>query len=64
MRTMSERCRNFDWKLKLKEICDGYALKDIFKMNETGLFYTDTSKSTLNVKGDDCAGRKHSKEIQ
>ena len=43
-------------------MCDGYAPKDIFNMEETSLFYRDTTKATLKVKGDKCAGGKCSKE--
>jgi hypothetical protein len=28
-----------DWLTKLPSICEGYEPKDIFKMDETGLFY-------------------------
>ena len=51
-----------DWKSKLPVVCDGYAPKDIFNMDKTRLFYRDTTKATLKVKGDECAGGKCSKE--
>jgi len=51
-----------DWKNKLSELCDGYDEKDILNMDETGLFFKDTSRQTFHFKGDDCAGGKRSKE--
>jgi hypothetical protein len=51
-----------DWKQKLPTLCDGYDAKDIFNMDETGLFYRSVNKNTLKVKGDECAGGKCSKE--
>lgn len=47
-----------DWKEKLKLICKGYEPKNIFNMDETGLFFRETTRKTLFVKGDDCAGGK------
>lgn len=51
-----------DWKSKLSTLCAGYAPADIFNMDETGLFFRDTTKNTLKVKGDECVGGKRSKE--
>jgi hypothetical protein len=51
-----------DWKKKLPNLCEGYDQKDIFNMDETGLFFKDTSRKTFHFKGDDCAGGKRSKE--
>lgn len=51
-----------EWKDKLPTLCAGYAPKDIFNMDETGLFFRDTTRKTFHFKGDDCAGGKRSKE--
>ena len=51
-----------DWKAKLPSLCAEYAPKDIFNMDETGLFFRDTTRKTYYTKGDDCAGGKRSKE--
>ncbi|XP_041378800.1 tigger transposable element-derived protein 4-like [Gigantopelta aegis] len=51
-----------DWKAKLPTVCEGYTPQDIFNMDETGLFYRDTTKSTFKVKGEECDGGKRSKE--
>ena len=40
-----------DWKDRLKDLCVGYDKSDIFNMDETGLFFRDTSKKTFHVKG-------------
>ena len=50
------------WKERLPTVCEGYSPSDIFNMDETGLFYRDTTKSTYFQKGDTCAGGKRSKE--
>nr|XP_054762028.1 tigger transposable element-derived protein 4-like [Lytechinus pictus] len=50
-----------DWKTKLPELCDGYELRDIFNMDETGLFFKALVDSTLHFKGSDCSGGKRSK---
>lgn len=51
-----------DWREKLKLICKGYEPQNIFNMDETGLFFRETTRKTLFVKGDDCAGGKKSKD--
>ena len=51
-----------DWKSKLPTVCEGYTPQDIFNMDETGLFYRDTPKSTFKVNGEECTGGKRSKE--
>ncbi|XP_050406602.2 tigger transposable element-derived protein 4, partial [Patella vulgata] len=50
------------FKSKVPQLCSGFLPKDIFNMDETGLFYKDGSRKTFHVKGDDCAGGKRSKE--
>ena len=51
-----------DWKSKLPTVCEGYTPQDIFNMDETGLYYRDTPKSTFKVNGEECTGGKRSKE--
>ncbi|XP_053406646.1 tigger transposable element-derived protein 4-like [Mercenaria mercenaria] len=51
-----------DWKDKLPSLCEGYEPENIFNMDETGLFYRDSTKSTYFKKGEDCSGGKRSKE--
>ncbi|XP_069105391.1 tigger transposable element-derived protein 4-like [Argopecten irradians] len=51
-----------EWTNKLSEICESYNPSDIFNMDETGLFFKDTTKKTFYTKGEDCAGGKRSKE--
>lgn len=51
-----------EWKKKVPEICAGYELRDIYNMDETGLFYKALVDSTLHLKGEDCSGGKRSKE--
>ncbi|KAK3104668.1 hypothetical protein FSP39_007460 [Pinctada imbricata] len=51
-----------DWKLKLSTIIQDYDLENVFNMDETGLFFKDTTRKTFYFKGEDCAGGKKSKE--
>ncbi len=44
------------WKERLPEIIKDYEPKDIFNMDETGLFYRDSTRSGYIQKGDDCGG--------
>ena len=50
------------WKSKLHTKTAEYKPADIFNMDETGLFFKDTTKSSYLVKGEDCGGGKKSKE--
>nr|XP_002736427.2 PREDICTED: tigger transposable element-derived protein 4-like [Saccoglossus kowalevskii] len=50
------------WKDKLPSLLDGYEPRDIYNMDETGLFYRATMNKTLFVKGEQCRGGKKSKE--
>ena len=50
------------WKKRLPEICFGYEPKDVFNMDETGLFFRGSPKTTFKVRGEDCVGGKFSKE--
>lgn len=40
-----------DWKSKIPNLCEGYDHEDIFNMDETRLFYKDTTKNTFHLKG-------------
>jgi hypothetical protein len=51
-----------DWKDKLSDIIEGYSARDIYNMDETGLFFRALPDNTLSVKGEDCKGGKKSKE--
>ncbi|XP_053390017.1 tigger transposable element-derived protein 4-like [Mercenaria mercenaria] len=50
------------WKESIPSACESYAPENIFRMDETGLFYKDSTKSTFFKKGDTCAGGKRSKQ--
>nr|KAG5707155.1 hypothetical protein BaRGS_017839 [Batillaria attramentaria] len=50
------------WIDRLPEICEGYAERDTFNVDETGYFYKDTTDKTYFRKGQKCAGGKKSKE--
>ena len=45
----------------LPTILSQYALKDIFRAGEFGLFYHSLPSKTLHFKGQKCSGGKHSK---
>ena len=51
-----------NWKEKLPKLCEGYEPKNIFNMDETGVFFKDTTRKTFHIKGEDCPGGKRSKE--
>ena len=51
-----------DWKTKLPEILKSYDPKDVYNMDETGLFYRDSGNKSYIVKGHDCHGGKRSKD--
>lgn len=51
-----------DWEKRLSHMCEGYALKDIFNADETGLFYRALPSRSLVAKGDMCKGGKQGKE--
>jgi len=51
-----------DWKSEeLPKIIDGYQPKDMFNVDETGLFYNLQLSMTLTYKGDSCHRRTKSK---
>lgn len=51
-----------DWTKRLPDICAGYALKDIFNADETGLYYRSLPRTSLVHKNDDKKGIKTAKE--
>jgi hypothetical protein len=52
-----------DWKSKeLPKIIGKYQPKDIFNVDETGLFYNLRPSKTVTYKGDSCHGGTHSKQ--
>ena len=51
-----------NWKEKLPKLCEGYAPKLIFNMDETGVFFKDTTRKTFHIKDEDCPCGKRSKE--
>ncbi len=50
------------WRERLPGLLAGYETKDVFNMDESGLFFKQGRKKGYVVKGDDCAGGKMSKE--
>lgn len=51
-----------EWKNKLPEIMKGYDPRDVFNMDESGLFYRALPDRTLRIRGEECKGGKRSKE--
>lgn len=51
-----------EWKKKLPQITSGYAPRDIFNIDEFGLFYRLTPNYTYKVRGKKFKGGKKSKE--
>nr|XP_042904211.1 tigger transposable element-derived protein 4-like [Parasteatoda tepidariorum] len=51
-----------EWKAKLPEIISGYQPKNIFNMDECGLFFNLLPDKTFAFKGEPCHGGKNSKE--
>ena len=47
---------------RFKELCEGYAVEDIFNADETGLFFRALPKKTLLEKYQKSEGKKFSKE--
>ncbi|CAL1545814.1 unnamed protein product [Lymnaea stagnalis] len=43
-----------DWKKKVKSLCEGYEDKDVFNLDETGLFFRMTADKSFYVKGQQC----------
>ena len=51
-----------DWKETFLDLIKDYEPRDIFNMDETGLFFRALPDKTFTVKGADFAGSKKSKE--
>lgn len=51
-----------DWKSRLPELCRGYAPRDRFNMDETGLYYRTTQDKSYYEKQSKPGGGKKSKE--
>lgn len=50
------------WKKRLPELCAGFAERDIFNADETGLFFKQLPTRTLAMKSKKCFGGKLAKE--
>ena len=50
------------WRERLPGIIKDFSPKDIYNMDETGLFFRALPDKTLTVRGSDCAGGKRSKD--
>ena len=51
-----------EWKKNIAQIIENTQDKDIFNVDETGLFFKCTPAKTLAFKGEKCSGGKHSKD--
>ncbi|XP_049267996.1 TBC1 domain family member 13 [Rhipicephalus sanguineus] len=52
-----------DWQQgRLQEILDNYEPRDVFNVDEMGLFYKVLPSKTLAFKGEACSGGKHSRD--
>jgi hypothetical protein len=68
-KTVSGECKSADsstveeWrKEQLLRIFEGYEPKNIYIVDETGLFFRLPPNKTVSLKGDPCNGGKNSKE--
>jgi hypothetical protein len=50
------------WTDRLPSLCEGYQLKDIFNVDESGFFYRALPEKSITLKGEQCKGGKKSKE--
>ena len=50
------------WMERLREICIGYRLQDIWNMDETGCFFRVLPDKTFSERGTRCKGGKSSKQ--
>ena len=50
------------WKEKLPELCNGYALCDIYNVDETGIFFRALPSKSLIRHGEQQSGTKVNKE--
>ena len=51
-----------EWRERLPTLLQGYSLRDIYNMDETGVYYRALPERTLSVKGAAVCGGKKSKE--
>lgn len=51
-----------DWVSKLPDIVKGYSSRDIYNMDETGLFFRSLPDKTLSIRGEECKGGKKTKD--
>ncbi|KAJ4443982.1 hypothetical protein ANN_05771 [Periplaneta americana] len=51
-----------DWKDRLPSITSGYEARDIYIMDETGLFFRCLSQKSMALKSEQCKGGKMSKK--
>ncbi|XP_041357423.1 tigger transposable element-derived protein 6-like [Gigantopelta aegis] len=51
-----------DHRARIPEVVSGYAPKDVYNCNETGLYFRALPTQTLSVKGEESKGCKSSKE--
>ncbi|KAL7290460.1 hypothetical protein TKK_0016148 [Trichogramma kaykai] len=51
-----------DWFSRVKGICDAYSDRDVYNLDETGLFYTALPDKTMCLQNEKCSGGKLSKE--
>ena len=50
------------WSVRVIDICAGYEPKDVFNVDETGVFFRTLPDRSLVVKGDACKGGKLAKD--
>ncbi|GFR60191.1 tigger transposable element-derived protein 6 [Elysia marginata] len=50
------------WKERLPKLIEGYDERDIFNMDESGLFFKTSAVKSFYIKGEKCGGGKKSKE--
>ncbi|GFR60102.1 tigger transposable element-derived protein 6, partial [Elysia marginata] len=50
------------WKERLPKLIEGYDERDIFNMDESGLFIKTSADKSFYIKGEKCGGGKKSKE--
>ena len=60
-RSVSTEMTNAQNETSLPTILSRYKLKDIYNVNEFGLFYQGFPKKALHMKDEKCSGGKHGK---
>ena len=51
-----------EWCKKVPDLITGYDPRDIYNMDETGLFFRALPDKSLSIRGEECKGGKRSKE--